>query len=64
MSDLKSRIEATLGEVAGTDIPDAIRLMSDLDDPDDIYCALTDLRKKLACLDSWIFDHRFRRILP
>jgi hypothetical protein len=64
MNDLKSRIETALGEVARTDIPDAIRLMSNLEDPDEIYCALTDLRKKLACLDSWIFDYRFRKILP
>jgi hypothetical protein len=56
MNDLKSRVETALGEVARTDIPDAIRRLADLDDSGEIYCALTDLRKKLAWVDSWIFD--------
>jgi hypothetical protein len=64
MNDLKLQIEATLAEVAGQDIPDAIRQLSDLDEPDEIFFALTDLRKKLASVDSWIFDLRHREMRP
>lgn len=64
MNDLKSRIETTLEEVARTDIPDAIRHLADLEDPDEIYFSLTDLRKKLAAVDSWIFNQRFHEARP
>lgn len=64
MNNLKFRIAAALDEVAKTDIPDAIHHVSDLDDPDDMYFALTDLRKKLASVDSRIFNQRFRELRP
>lgn len=56
MSDFKHRIEAALAELARTDIPQVIRDLSELDDPNQIDFALADLRKKLAYVDSWIFD--------
>lgn len=61
MNAFKQQIETALTEIASNDIPDAIRHLSGVEEPDDIFFTLTDLRKKFAAIDSRIFDMRFRR---